>query len=71
MNGVASVQKNCALDQRYDRLTAVDGGCYFNLKAGNHQVIGTSSMFPDTAQRDAAIAATMSCGVSTEVRNAG
>ena len=48
INGIASVQKNCALDQRYNRLNAADGRCYFNLKAANHQVIGTSSMFADT-----------------------
>lgn len=71
MNGIASVQKNCGLDQRYNRLNSADGRCYFNLKAGNHQVIGTSSMFSDTAARDAAIAATRECGVTTEVRNEG
>jgi len=71
MSGIASVQKNCSLDQRYNRLNAVDGRSYFNLKAGNHQVIGTSSMFADNAERDVAIATTMSCGVSTDVRSAG
>jgi uncharacterized protein YegP (UPF0339 family) len=71
MNGIASVQKNCSHDQRYNRLNAADGRCYFNLRAGNHQVIGTSSMFADATARDAAIAATMSCGSSTDVRNDG
>ena len=53
--GIASVQKNCAEEARYERKDAADGRCYFNLKAANHQVIGTSPMFDSPALRDAAI----------------
>lgn len=44
-NGIASVQKNATADERYERKDASDGRFYFNLKAANHQVIGTSQMY--------------------------
>lgn len=55
-NGVASVQKNSGNDARYSRETAKDGRTYFNLKAGNHQIIGTSQMYKSEDTRDAGIA---------------
>ena len=56
-NGIASVKKNSLLAERFERLTASDGRAYFNLKAGNHQIVGTSPMFAKADARDAAIAA--------------
>ncbi len=47
-NGIESVRKNSADDARYDRLTTSNGKPYFNLKAGNSQVIGTSEMYSST-----------------------
>ncbi|KAA1246135.1 YegP family protein [Aquimarina sp. RZ0] len=44
-NGIESVQKNCVEDGRYERKTAKDGRFYFNLKASNGQVIGSSQMY--------------------------
>ncbi|SHI48252.1 YegP family protein [Aquimarina spongiae] len=44
-NGIASVQKNASDDGRYERKTAKDGRFFFNLKAGNGQVIGSSQMY--------------------------
>jgi uncharacterized protein YegP (UPF0339 family) len=67
-NGIASVQSNSGNDARYDTKTASDGRPYFNLKAGNHQVIGTSPMFADAAACQAAIAACKAAG-STKVVN--
>ena len=55
-NGVASVQQNSGNDARYSRETAKDGRTYFNLKAGNHQIIGTSQMYKSEDTRDAGIA---------------
>ena len=48
-NGIASVQTNSALDARFAPSKAKDGRPYFNLKAGNHQIIGTSQMYKDDA----------------------
>lgn len=47
LNGVESVKKNAPEDERYKRLEAKDGRYYFNLRAGNHEIIGTSQMYKD------------------------
>lgn len=44
-NGIASVKKNAPEDGKYERKTAKNGKFYFNLKAGNGQVIGSSQMY--------------------------
>ena len=44
-NGIESVQKNSPDDTRYERLEAKNGKPYFNLKAANHQIIGTSQFY--------------------------
>lgn len=46
MNGIASVQKNSGDDARYDRKVAKNDKTYFNLKAANHQIIGTANTTP-------------------------
>lgn len=51
-NGVASVQSNSPMDERYERKDASDGRVYFNLKAANHQIIGTSQMYKSASGRD-------------------
>jgi len=51
-NGIASVKKNAADDARYERKTAANGKFHFNLKAANHQVIGSSQMYESEASRD-------------------
>ncbi|NNE92160.1 MAG: YegP family protein [Verrucomicrobiales bacterium] len=43
--GIASVQKNSADDNRFDRRTARNGKPYFVLKAANQKVIGKSEMY--------------------------
>ncbi len=45
MNGIESVKKNSQDDARFERKEAKNGQVYFNLKAANHQVIGTSEMY--------------------------
>jgi len=44
-NGVASVGKNGSEEKRFEIKEASDGRKYFNLKAGNGEVIGTSQMY--------------------------
>ncbi len=51
-NGIESVKKNAPDDKRYDRLEAKNGKHYFNLKAGNGQIIGTSQMYEDKSGMD-------------------
>ncbi|WP_299251919.1 YegP family protein [uncultured Aquimarina sp.] len=45
VNGIASIQKNAVENGRYERKTAKDGKFFFNLKASNGQVIGSSQMY--------------------------
>jgi len=52
MNGIASVKANSTDDNKYDRLTASNGKPYFNLKAANGQIIGSSQMYESEVSRD-------------------
>ena len=67
-NGIASVQANCAHDERYERKTATNGKPYFNLKAANHQVIGTSQMYASEQSRDGGIASVKANGISLTIK---
>ena len=51
-NGIESVKKNSQEDKRFDRLEAKNGKPYFNLKATNGQIIGTSEMYESVAARE-------------------
>ena len=51
-NGIESVKKNAPEDARYERKEAKNGAPYFNLKAGNGQVIGSSEMYSSVAARE-------------------
>ncbi len=51
-NGIESVKKNAPDDARYDRKTSANGKSYFNLKAANGQVIGTSEQYESVSGRD-------------------
>lgn len=68
-NGIASVQKNAALDERYELKNASDGRFFFNLKASNGQVVGTSQMYASESTRATGIASVKTNGASTEVRD--
>lgn len=67
--GIESVRTNCGVDGRYEKKVAANGKFFFNLKAGNGEVIGTSVMYPTAEARDASIAAAMAAGASTTVRD--
>lgn len=67
-NGIASVQANCANDQRYEKKESSDGRSFFNLKAANHQIIGTSQMYSSARSRDEGLASVKANGSSTTVK---
>jgi len=46
-NGVESVRKNAGTDSRYVFEKSANGKTYFNLKAANGQIIGSSPLFAD------------------------
>lgn len=50
--GIASVKDNAPYDERYERLYAANGQYYFNLKAENGAVIGTSELYKNSTDRE-------------------
>lgn len=54
-NGIESVKTNSQDDSKFDRQTAKNGKPYFNLKAANGQIIGTSQLYESESGRDAGI----------------
>lgn len=67
-NGIASVQKNCAVESAYAHSDSSDGRFYFNLKAANHQVISTSQMYKTTAARQSGMESVRTNGPTTVVK---
>lgn len=68
-NGIASVQANGGADERYERKTSSNGQQYFNLKAANGQVIGTSQMYASESSRENGIASVKTNGSSKTVKD--
>ena len=62
LNGVESVKKNAAIEARYEVKTAKNGKPFFNLKASNGQIIGSSQMY--ASER------TMRQGIASVMKNA-
>lgn len=67
--GIASVQANCTTEDRYERKTASNGKSFFNLKAANHQVIGTSQMYASERSRDSGIASVKNYGTTKAIKD--
>ncbi|MDO5691576.1 MAG: YegP family protein [Pseudomonadota bacterium] len=59
VNGIESVKKNAGDAGRYEKAVAKNGAPYFNLKAANGQVIGTSEMYSSESARDGGIESVM------------
>jgi len=51
-NGIESVKTNAKDDSKFDKETSSNSKFYFNLKASNGQIIGTSEMYETAAGRD-------------------
>ncbi|HWV74880.1 MAG TPA: YegP family protein [Pseudosphingobacterium sp.] len=51
-NGISSVKENSKVDERYDSKQSSNGKYFFNLKARNGQIIGTSEMYESISGRD-------------------
>ncbi|SFD20755.1 hypothetical protein SAMN05518672_1011047 [Chitinophaga sp. CF118] len=54
--GIESIRTNALHDERYEKKTSANNKYYFNLKATNGQIIGTSEMYESTTGRDNGIA---------------
>jgi len=68
-NGIASVQVNSPLDERYEKKSTKDGHPYFNLKAANHQVIGSSESYSSDAACAKGIAAVKANGPTKVIKD--
>ena len=55
-NGIESVRKNSTNADMFEKVTTEGGKYRFNLKAANHQVIGTSQSYDSESGRDNGIA---------------
>ena len=55
-NGIESVRKNSQDDSMFGRETSTNDKSYFNLKATNGQIIGTSQMYESAASMENGIA---------------
>lgn len=68
-NGIESVQKNSVDDSRFERLEAKNGKPYFNLKAANYQIIGTSQFYANEQSREKGIESVKNNGSSTTIKD--
>lgn len=59
LNGIESVKKNSQDEARFEKLTSKNEKYYFNLKASNGQIIGSSEMYETEAARNNGIASVM------------
>lgn len=67
MNGIESVKTNSTDENRYVKNTSSNGKHYFNLRAGNNQIIGTSELYDSTSSRDKGIASVMNNAGSASI----
>ena len=67
--GIASVQVNSPLDERYEKKTAANGKSHFNLKAANHQIIGSSQLYANEQSRETGITSVKTNGVSQTIKD--
>lgn len=68
-NGIDSVKTNSQDDNRYERKTAKDGSPYFNLKASNGQVIGSSEMYSSASAMENGVASVKSNAPGADVED--
>jgi len=67
IQGIESVKANAGKDAQYDRKTSTSGKPYFNLKAANGEVIGTSEMYETEVARDHGIESVKTNAVGAEL----
>lgn len=68
-NGIASVQNNCTIDEHYEIKEASNGQPYFNLKAGNHEIIGSSQEYSSESSCNNGIASVKRNGITNVIKD--
>lgn len=66
-NGIASVRENSQVDTNFERNKSANEKHYFNLKAANGLVIGTSEMYESSTSMENGIASVMSNAPSAAI----
>ena len=66
-NGIESVKTNSQDDSMFALVTATNGQLYFNLKAANGQIIGTSEMYRSASSRTRGITSVKKNAPNAEV----
>jgi uncharacterized protein len=66
-NGIESVIKNCADDDKFERKLSTANNPYFNLKSDTGQIIGKSEMYESQAGMENGIASVKKNGISTRI----
>jgi uncharacterized protein len=66
-NGIESVKKNATSDSAYERKVSSNKKHFFNLKASNGQVIGSSEMYESTTAMENGIASVKKNAPKAEV----
>jgi uncharacterized protein YegP (UPF0339 family) len=66
-DGIASVQANSPLDDKFERKVAKDGSAFFVLTATNGQTIGTSEMYSSPSSRDEGIKSVSANGATKTI----
>jgi uncharacterized protein len=69
LGGIASVQKNAALDERYQRKTAKNDAPYFVLVAVNGETIGKSEMYSSASAMENGIASVKKNGPDGAIKD--
>ena len=67
LNGVESVKKNCKDEKRFAIKEASNGKPYFNLIAGNGQIIGSSQMYANKVNMKNGIASVQKNAPDAEI----
>lgn len=68
-NGIESVRKNAADDNRFARKESSDGRFYFALTATNGQTVGMSQMYKRPQNRDKGIASVQRVAAAAPVED--
>jgi hypothetical protein len=73
LNGIESVKRNASNASLFEKKNSTNGQPYFVLKAGNHEVIGTSEMYSGDSARDNGIQSVMAnaAGATTDDQTGG
>lgn len=66
-NGIESVKKNAPEMGKFEKNNSSNGKYYFNLKAANGQIIGTSQMYEAVQSRDHGIESVSANGPGAEI----